>query len=269
MKHVPTVVRLSCCLLAGLSSPVFAEQDLAVLGGATLYSLKEHDRDGRWLVHESGGVPQAALAWRLQRGLYRVGFSGDLVAGDIDYDGQTQTGIPHQTVAQHIRGQGTLAMTRHFGRAGDLSGLLRLEADWRDLQPSGNVSGAREFYRHVWLGAGYANEVWQSPGHSVTLRMAWMKPVNSQQEVYPQNGTDDFTLVLDQGFAWEAGVDYARRYAPGREWLLQAQCRHAHFEASPSILATINGAANGSAYYQPEIEFRSCGVSVGIRRSWP
>lgn len=269
MKDLHAAVRLSCCLLVGLSSTASAGQDLSVLGGAALYSLKEHDRNGGLLVHESGWTPQAALAWHRHHGLYSIGLSGDLVAGDIDYDGQTQIGIPHQTVSQHIRGQGTLALTRHFGRVGELSGLLRLEADWRDLQPRGNVSGAQEFYQHLWLGAGYANEVWQSSGHSVTLRTAWLKPLNSRQDVYPQNGTDDFTLALDQGFAGEAGVDYARRYAPGREWLLQAQCRHAHFDASPPILATINGAANGSAYYQPEIEFRTCGVSVGIRRSWP
>lgn len=140
----------SLVLLAGLplSAPAVA-LDGAVSLALMRYDSRERDNDGATLNRESGWLPalSANLWWPLSD-RWSLRFAGEVARGSVDYDGQTQLGVPFRSTTDIDLYRAGAAL--HYCTAGcwqrfhlGIEGYLRQ----RDIQGQGGVSSLYEEYR--------------------------------------------------------------------------------------------------------------------------
>lgn len=259
----PLLLPLIC--LVPLSA--LAESGLTLNAGFTRMTLKEHDGSGALLVRESGVLPRVGLEWSRDGEDWFTGLTGDLAAGDIDYDGQTQAGVPHRTTGRHVQGQLGGLVGRTLAGGSRIALLLRGAGDDRALDARGGVAGVHELYQQVWTGVQGEYPLWRQPGNEIRARAAWLYPLWNRQQVFPQTGEDDFELEAGSATSWEASLTYTRTQG-ARVLTAALQCRDSHLGVSNRVLNTINGAFNGFTSHQPDIRFRDCGLSLGWGHAW-
>ena len=259
--HLLPLLCLSLCCPVALAD----EQRYDLSGGAEYYTLKEFGSNGARLVREDGLLPGVRLHWqeRGERIIFRL--DGGLAGGVIHYDGQTQNGAPHTTDGYHLLPEVGVGAEWPSQRRLRAYGRMEFAADYRYLTNKGAVAGATEFYQRLSLGLGLTADIWQNGRRSLTLWGGRLEPMKSTVDVYSHTGADDMSLTLETGTGWEAGAAYVWKSAQQRQWLLQATCRDLRLDPSAPVPVMVNGVANGTAVYQPEIHFHRCGLTLGVR----
>ena len=99
--------RLVTLILWLFASPAQAANELYIGAGTQLLTLIEKDRiTGKQLVQEQGWMPSAIYGfyWPMER--LRLNAHVQQSFGFMPYDGQTQTGVPHQSETTHYITQG-------------------------------------------------------------------------------------------------------------------------------------------------------------------
>ncbi|MDX1756123.1 MAG: hypothetical protein R3175_08705 [Marinobacter sp.] len=144
-------------LLALGPSAVFA--DSLELGANWLYfDFQEESPSGQTLNQEQGDLPGVYLAW--QQGVghrFWLGLEAGYNRGKVEYDGQTQAGVPLATTTHQrlVHYDGRAGMRVEGGTLTWSPYLMARYQRWdRSIQASGLSLGLDEFYRWWETGAG-------------------------------------------------------------------------------------------------------------------
>ncbi len=169
------IVSLISSALTFFSPPVVAAATTMVGLGVESFVWQEFDSDGSKLLEESG--PRYVLTFQYQSALedhWSYHFNADFYMGNVDYDGQTQSGTPITTTSEYSGLRGDLLATYHFGEDPvplfGIMGGIGLDS-WsrklRDTTTSGGtpVSGYKEVYFMIYGKLGlqlqFGSEAWQ------------------------------------------------------------------------------------------------------------
>lgn len=158
--------------------------DLHFAGELMYFEYEETGDDGSRLNKETGYIPGVSVAAsQLYRGItHNIEYS--FYGGDVDYDGQTQTGIPHQTrTDQRIyrlqyRFSGSLESTD-----ADLYGKVYWQQWDRDIQPRNNVGGLFERYEWWSLEAGIEVPLMRRDRQDLLLELGILTTLNGTMTV--------------------------------------------------------------------------------------
>jgi hypothetical protein len=129
--------------------------NLHVSGELMYFDYEETGVSGETLNQETGFIPGISIA---ASGPYRTtshSFEFSVYGGDVDYDGQTQAGRPHQTTTEQTiyRLQYRISAPLE-NTAANLYGKIYWQQWDRDIQPNNGVLGLFERYQWWSIEAG-------------------------------------------------------------------------------------------------------------------
>lgn len=165
-------------MLLGISMPGLAT-DLQFTVGLMQFDYEETDLVGNTLNQETGYIPGISIGasnpWRSTD--HSIEFS--LYGGGVDYDGQTQSGQPHQTTTEQT-------IYKFLYRLGwspqDTDGGFYGEIYWqqwdRDIQPNNGVSGLFERYQWWSIEAGVEVPLMRKDRHDLLLELGVLATFN-------------------------------------------------------------------------------------------
>ena len=140
------LVSLAC--LAALSAGVHA-LDMRAAAELMYFNYEETDVDGNRLNKETGYLPGVSIAasQRFRTAYHSFEFSA--YGGEVDYDGQTQSGVPHQTRTEQTIYRVLYRLSAPLETTdAELYGKVYWQQWDRDIQPNNNVLGL--FERYEW-----------------------------------------------------------------------------------------------------------------------
>ena len=261
-----------CPLWTVLAAPLQQEFDL---GGELLwFDYREFDTDGSLLDKETGPLPGLAARWQLAGARWFLAAEGEWVPGLVEYDGQTQNGIPVRTDTRTFLFDARLLGGRAFGDGNRfrLFGGLGYHDWYRDIQPGtavdgSPVAGLLEVYQWAYLLAGGELRIWHSGRHEVHLEGRYRQMLFGTMAVdfKGYQGYDDADVVL----ATEDGLRLALRWrwelGPGQALVFEPH--YATWNLGRSNLAAVirNGASTGILILEPRSQTRKVGMQVSYR----
>jgi hypothetical protein len=133
--------------MQALLLPASAQWKGAVGASARDVSNTEYDQAGRQLVRESGWLPGIALKAAYTAGELTWFTEGEIYRRDIDYDGQTQTGMKAES--RTSTGLGLYRLGGTYALTGNYSVLAAIEWEkWRrDIIGIEGAAGLQEHYQ--------------------------------------------------------------------------------------------------------------------------
>lgn len=162
-------------LLASMGSAfacetAYAQWQTSVTAGLSQVSTVEKDQNGHQLVDEHGLLPGVELNEKYAGKNWRVGLTGEVYGGNIDYDGQSQggTGFSSQTRTRlyRIRTEAEYNITE----ATVLIGGIEWEYWQRDILGQGATLGMDERYKTWRLLVGAQTRILQTSWADVNLK---------------------------------------------------------------------------------------------------
>lgn len=228
------------------------------------FDYTEYDDAGAFLDAETGPIPGFGLSVAETRGPHGVRATFELASGTVDYDGQTQTGIPHQTDTETLLFSFGLDYEYEIQAHG-----LKLIAGgeysgWdRDIRPAYNplvggiVGGLFEEYRWWELRAGLDKLLYQRNRHSWSARAELLYIADPQMTV-----VDLGNLKLDLGS--EPGFRLTGRYmheSPD-DWSVGVEVYWEEWEFGRSANATVGALT----VFEPRSETQHRGARLVVEQ---
>lgn len=248
-----------------LSFSAIAENEVYVGAGGQYYTLLEHDRiTGRQLVKEQGWLPSIVYGLDWPTGRYRFHGQIQQSLGVISYDGQTQSGIPHQTETTHYLTQGNVSMGIMATKLTELYLGLNLQEDIRNVANRNNVYGATEIYDEVMLRYGIKQTLFN---HRNQQLLAWAEAqavYHASSRVNQRVAFDDTTIFLRKGSAYAFGLRYQKRLTDKKSWFIDSSYYVHQYKDSSFEPLTSNGNATANIAYQPPISFTHNSIYGGM-----
>ena len=140
------LVSLTC--LAVLSAGVHA-LDTRAAAELMYFNYEETDVDGNRLNKETGYLPGISIAASQRFRTARHSFEFSAYGGEVDYDGQTQSGVPHETRTKQTIYRLLYRLSAPLETTdAELYGTVYWQQWDRDIQPNNNVLGL--FERYEW-----------------------------------------------------------------------------------------------------------------------
>ncbi|MCO6411811.1 MAG: hypothetical protein J5I92_03620 [Thiogranum sp.] len=270
-------LRLACVFLScTLCHPASAADGAWHAGaGVALKHMRfdEFGRQGSRLVREQGLLPGVLLSAGYTAAGWDLTMTGGIYAGEVDYDGQTQSGQPFGTDTDETFYElDALARYRLSHRpAQALSLYLVASADtrlWRRrIEGTSTVSGIDEDWRWQRLGAGIACDYRTATAGRFAVQARMLRTLQPQVEVRFHTGLDDAVLDLQQRYGWRLDASWSGKVAPLTELTLAGFLEHREFGRSADEILSTDGVAAG-ILYQPETETWEAGITAQLVRHW-
>lgn len=247
------------------SSAAAAEFEHDIFGQVQSFTWKEYS-GGRELLKEDGALYGVGYAGRYTfMGFLTVRPRGELFGGEIDYDGQTQDGIPASTDTEYagIKTEGDIGYL--WGDPGKATVEPFVGLGWRywerDIQSGVDqtgryISGATEYYSIFYGRLGVRGDIALSEKVRMFLEGTVKLPIDNQEEaedVCTNYGCYDVDLEPGKRVSYyaELGLKAA---------MFKVSAFYEGLRFSESDAETIPGAI----VWQPESEADIYGVNVGV-----
>jgi hypothetical protein len=252
-------------LLAIISHSCYAQNTLFVGAGVQNFSLIEKDlQTGKQLVKEQGNIPTIiyGLDWPINPKLH---FQAQVQQsyGVMPYDGQTQSGIPHQSDTTHFLSQGMAAIGFLPIPQTEIYMGMHAQENIRNVANKNNVYGATETYDELFAKIGLRQQLLATPKQMLSLWGELYAPLYAQSFVDART-SDDVTLELSKGKANAWGFDYFYHYSQTTDWFIKAVSFTHNYQKSSIASKTFYGQATGSYLYQPPIFFKQQSLYAGL-----
>jgi hypothetical protein len=244
------IKKTTTCCLALLTFAVNSHAtDLRFAAELMYFDYEETDVFGRSLNRETGFMPGFTVAAsQPYRSIHNtVEFS--LYGGDVDYDGQTQAGQPHQTTTTETIYR---LLYRLSWSPEDSEGAFYGKAYWqqwdRDIQPNDGVSGLFERYQWWTAEAGVQVPFIKDEQHSLLLELGMLTTFNGTIMVdLDAAGYGSPELDLGNGVGFSGELKYAFMQRKNSSFQLGVQLKRWEFGRSNSETL-----ADGRTIYEPD-----------------
>ena len=210
---------------------------------------------GDLLNRESGWLPQVRFLWDVDLGNQGAELNATYLGGSVNYRGQTQGGLTHQTDTDQdifsIAGQWRWSYSAH------MAFILGGQHYWwrRDIRPAGAVSGLTEDYAWYLLEAGLTGQSngWQG-------LVSWNRTMFASMVIQPTSCTDRVELSPKpaNGFS----LRLSRQVHP--DW--RFSIGHRLMRMAASELAA-GGSCTGTIYWREpdnQMQISHIGISIGF-----
>ncbi len=232
------------------------------------FDVKEFDRQGKRLVHESDPLYGVDIAVGLHRRQFGVKLDAAYYAGDVDYEGQTQAGTPinSATDERFVDVAATAMYQLTAIPAVSVYAGTGYRYWRRKIQSVGAIAGLDETYRWWRLQAGMkigwtrVKNHWIFDGRVVRI----LSPV---VDVGSGNRFDATELDLGDRWGWRVGGRWTRMLSPRLAATFDIFYERLRLGKSGTQTLRRNGAPVGTIF-QPRIEMTNSGILVGLKQTW-
>jgi hypothetical protein len=148
----------------------YAQWEFQGAGGLRQATMTESDNNGRRLVREQGLLPGVGLSARYVMGGRRIELAGEAYGGNIEYNGQLQSGGRFVTDTKTLHARIRAEAAQNISGAGDL--ILGMEKDFwnRHILGRGATLGMKEQYSSWRLLAGARTRMLDTDWGSIGLK---------------------------------------------------------------------------------------------------
>ncbi|MGI9286115.1 MAG: hypothetical protein ACR2P1_12060 [Pseudomonadales bacterium] len=186
-------------------------------------------------------------------------------ANDVDYDGQTQNGVPVNTTTDQVVVNSAALFGRYFQKHNKFQHALVVGLGYRywqrDINSTRTALGVLETY--TWW---YGQLGWRGV-YQPTSRSSWLaetklvRPFAAEIEIDFRNDFDNTSLGLGEENGLQLNLTYQFKLA--KNWRLDVEGFYTAWDIGRSREATLrqNGVAIGKVF-EPESETRSAGLRV-------
>ena len=238
------------------------------------FNYKEYDDSDRLLDHESGTVPGLVFDLAGEIGRWAFGGRFSWSAGDVSYDGQTNTGIPIRTRTDEnildtsVRIERRLDIDASSGPT--LYGGIGYRYWGRDIQSTHTSSGQAvdglfEMYRWKYLFFGGKTAVYRSGRSQWSLDVQAIRPYRPTVEVDFHGRNDTVILDLGERTGWRLGFPWEYRIDARTRMVVEPYAEAWDLGRSQTETLTQQGVPVGMVY-EPRSTTRNTGLAVGVRR---
>lgn len=260
------ITPLLCCaaLFSMLAETSVANDSGFAVGLGTqvqYFDYEEFNANGRSLNQEQGGLPGLYFFGRYTHNHLQHQLAATLFAGNVDYDGQTQTGIAHQTTTN------TLLYSLSYRLEADILPerlAAYFSANWdywsRSIQPSGAIIGLDETYRWPSLALGLKLPLISTGKHAVHVSSAYLHILKGKFTVdLSALGFGEPALDLGTGNGFESTLSYTLKLLHDRKAGIDLYYRQWRFaESDPK---TINNGTNSLTFLEPRSKSKRIGLT--------
>jgi len=232
------------------------------------FSYTEFDDQNIVLNREDGLLPgitlEAGIHWNSFSGILR----GEIFNGLVDYDGQTQSGIPlkSKTNEKITRVEATLHYTvksfSHYNMS-ILAGIGYRE--WRrDINSTRLTPSLLEIYRWKYWTLGTSVTFFQKRRRSAGVDIRLLRPIKPTLDVkFPS--FDEITL--DLGINDSARVEFFYHFVSrnDQQWTISPYWEYWYMGRSPNKGLTNNGVATVNVAWEPRSDTKILGVLLSVR----
>ncbi len=164
--------RISLCVFINLflAAPLLADDAIEVSARLLSFNYEEFDQQGQSLNKENGLIPGLTIATSRTNNNFTGTAAAEVADGQVAYDGQTQSGAPHNTDTNE-------RLYRLFYQLGwspensesSLYGKLAWQQWDRDILPNDNVAGLFEQYQWWSFELGFLVSIYKEHSNSWLL----------------------------------------------------------------------------------------------------
>jgi len=249
------------CLIA-LPASTFAV-NMRVAAELMNFDYKETDTSGNTINQETGFIPGLTIAGSQPYRNIENSVELSLYDGQVDYDGRTSLGQPHQTTTAET-------IFRLLYRLGwsprDTKGAFYGKVYWqqwdRDIQPNNNVLGLFERYRWWTFEAGVQLPFVKEQGRNLFLELGILATNNGTIMVdLTDQGFGNHTLDLGDGYGLSGELKYEIMQANNSSFQFGVQIKSWEFGRSNS--KTISNGINVNIITEPDSRTVQTTLSAG------
>ncbi len=239
--------------------------DTRIAAEVMYFDYEETDIQGDTLNQETGFIPGLTLAVSspYRRTFNTLEFS--IYDGEVDYDGRTQSGLPHQTTTE----QNILRVLYRLSWSPDNSeGALYGKVYWqqwdRDIQPNNNVLGLFERYRWWTLEAGVQVPFIKNERRNLLFELGALATTGGTILIdLASLGYGKPTLDLGDDYGFSAKLKYEVLHSSNSSFQFGLQVRRWAFGRSNS--KTISDGTNHIIITEPDSTSMHTMLSAGYR----
>ena len=218
-KTVLTSLAFALSAASLISVPATAVE-LSASAGLLYFDYQEFDTDGSSLNHETGIIPGLSLAAHEKAFGFEHTIALTAWQGRVDYQGQTQAGIPHTTNTDESIYK---AHYRFDWQPENSMGGLYGKVSWqnwdRDIRPANGVSGLFERYQWWTLEAGLHADLYQADKHNIFVEFGVLATTNGTVKIDLSNsGYGEPTLDLGDGTGLAVRAGWSRLLNKNNSW---------------------------------------------------
>jgi len=231
---------------------------------AQYFHYEEFNSSDQSLNQEEGVLPGLTFFGRYSNNHLLHQFSATILGGDVDYDGQTQIGLPYQTTTR------THLYNLSYRLEADVLPehlTAYFSANWdywsRSIQPSGAVIGLDETYRWPSLALGLKLPLMSSGKHAVYVSSAYLRILKGKFTVdLSALGFGEPELDLGTGNGFESTLSYTLKLLHDRKVGIDFYYRQWRFaESNPK---TINNGTNTLTFLEPRSKSKRLGLTFWL-----
>lgn len=256
---------LSALALGGAlaCAPAHAQWEFHAAAGMRQAETREWNRDGGRLVQERGNLPGIEVGAARVFGDWKLGVSGEIYGGKLDYAGRTQTGAAFATDTGTTQSRISVEVAHRLSDALSIVGALEWDHWRRDIEGRGAVLGLRERYDAWRLLGGAQMRLGQWHLGSASLRGLLVLSAPERMQVrFDQDVFDAATLDTSGGVGARMALGLSR--IAGSALDVEANYEWLHVARSDDAPLRRNGALAGSLA-QPEHVRSGFGVKATYR----
>lgn len=267
-------IKLVCaCLFLGFLLPLFSHAESAdnylQLGvGTQNFGYKEYDDQGVLLDREDGLVPGFSIVIGKNRRSVSGAIRLELFDGRVDYDGQTQSGIPLTTKTDEriITVEALLRFDVEALAENDGVFIFGIgHREWRrDIRATNITSSLFEVYRWKYLTLGGAATLLRREKWSGELDFRWLWPIDPTMSLNLA-GYDAMTLNLKARSSTRVGFNFRFGTYKGQELTISPYWELWNMGRSNDAHLTVGGVPTAFAVHEPRSETNIVGVTVTVR----
>jgi len=235
--------------------------DVSIQAYAYYFDYEEFDDSDGSLNNETGHIPGIQIGVSNEvLPFLEARFSADFSNNEIDYQGHTQSGMPHTTTTKQAFKNIAISLLYSISYQ-DLSIKPLIEFQrrkWlRAIQAKGNVSSLTEHYRwDEWsFGLSLAHPLWLG---EVTLSTKKLLTRNGDLRVDIQDPSPQLALGNDDGFA----IELAYKYPITLQQSISLSVFYKEWHFSKGKAETINTLRGPITIFEPRSISKTNGISI-------
>ena len=246
-------------------SPVLAsEWDITIGLQGQSFNYRELDEQAGTLLSENGFIPGLDLSLSYHQQPFFLSTQIHYVKGSVDYDGQTQSGIPLTTTTKSELG--SWYSSAGWNIEDNVAVLLRLsEHYWdRDIQAT-NTTG-NLFERYSWNQAGVGLQIRHDINPKSIIRLHGVLSKTHKPQVLVDlrpYGGENVLLELGTETSIELGSEWLYKMSPSFALGLGAKYQKYRFEKSESKTTSLNSTSIGIS--EPSSKTELINLSLFLR----
>lgn len=258
------IINLCICLIlcCALAHPLHAGTTIKASASLLDFNYEEFDQSGQSLNKETGIIPGLSITASKALAAFTNTISAKAYDGQVDYNGQTQSGVPHTTNTNETLYRLFYKLNWHPTDYGiSIYGKVAWQQWNRDILPANNISGLFEQYQWWSYELGLAATLLESDSDKLILELGASRTSNGSIEIdlSPQ-GFGKPELKLSNGSGFSTALKYQHTLSNKNKISLSLQ--HQRWEFGRSNTKTVSDGFTTINITEPRSDSRHTILSI-------